>query len=143
MNDAPRPTVRSGIDVVAIERVGTLLDRFGDSFVERIYTADEAAYCRSRPAPAQHFAARWAAKEAARKALPETGEAIPRSDVEVVRDGDAPELALTGAAADAAATLGSVECDVSLSHDRTLGEAAAQVILLGGRPAPDRDGGRP
>lgn len=121
-----------GVDVVAIERVESLLDRFEGSFADRVFTDRERRYCRSRPHPPQHFAARWAAKEATRKVLPETGQAIPYRDVGVVHEGDEPRVEYSGAARDAVEDLGDVRTALSLSHDRTLGQATAQVVLLGG-----------
>jgi len=133
--------IACGTDVVAVDRVGELVERFGESFLDRAYTEREVAYCRSRAAPAQHFAARWAAKEAAAKAL---GGGLVHGDVEVVREGDGPRLELHGRAATAAE---GVETAVSLSHDATLGAATAQVVVLGeeaetGSRTDDREGGR-
>jgi len=129
MTDRTR-TVTCGTDVVAVDRVGDLVERFGDSFLERTYTEREVAYCRSRAMPAQHLAARWAAKEAALKALP--GENLVHGDVEVTRDRGRgrPRLVLHGRAATAA---GDAETAVSLSHDATLGLATAQVVVHGPR----------
>ncbi|PSQ38153.1 holo-[acyl-carrier-protein] synthase [Halobacteriales archaeon SW_5_70_135] len=127
MTDRTR-TVTCGTDLVAVDRVGDLVERFGDSFLERTYTEREVAYCRSRAVPAQHLAARWAAKEAAAKALP--GENLVHGDVEVTRDGGRPRLVLHGRAAAAA---GDAETAVSLSHDATLGLATAQVVVHGPR----------
>jgi Phosphopantetheinyl transferase (holo-ACP synthase) len=92
------------------------------------------AYCRSRATPAQHFAVRWAAKEATAKALPKAG--FVHGDVEVVREDDGPHLSLSGRAA---AVAEDVETAVSLSHDATLGAATAQVVLTGdGAEEPSR-----
>ncbi len=131
--------IACGTDIVSVDRVGELVERFGDAFLSRAYTEREVAYCRSRAAPAQHFAARWAAKEAAVKAL---DAGLVHGDVEVVRGGDGdgegsdPRLELHDRAATAA---DGVETAVSLSHDATLGAATAQVVVLGG-PAADREG---
>jgi len=119
-----------GTDVVAIDRIADLVDRFGESFVGRIFTEAEITYCRSRPAPAQHFAARWAAKEAAIKALPPVETTVVPSNVEIVSEGDRPRLAFRGGGADALEQYDGVNTAVSLSHDRTIGAATAQVVLL-------------
>lgn len=119
--------VACGTDIVSVERVGDLVERFGDSFLSRTFTEREVAYCRSRATPAQHYAARWAAKEATVKALP--GAGLVHGDVEVVREADGPHLALHGRAATLAE---GTETAVSLSHDATLGAATAQVVVLGG-----------
>ncbi len=117
--------VACGTDLVSVDRVGELVERFGESFLERTYTEREVAYCRSKAAPAQHLAARWAAKEATVKALPDAG--LVHGDVEVVREGDGPHLELHGRAA---AIADGAETAVSLSHDATLGAATAQVVVL-------------
>jgi holo-[acyl-carrier protein] synthase len=119
-----------GTDVVAIDRIADLVDRFGESFVGRIFTESEIAYCRSRPVPAQHFAARWAAKEAAIKALPPAETTVVPSNVEVVSEGDRPRLAFRDGSTDALEEYDRVNTAVSLSHDRTIDAATAQVVLL-------------
>ena len=122
--------VHTGVDVVSIDRIEGLLDRFPESFVRRIFTPTEADYCHTKPFPPQHFAARWAAKEATVKALPRSEPPIRLRDVGIVRCGDRPELAFTGTAAAAVRRLGGTECSVSLSHDRSAGIAMAGIVLL-------------
>ena len=58
-----------GVDLIEIQRIQTSIDEFGETFLRRVFTDVEIAYCRSRKNPAQHFAARFAAKEAVSKAL--------------------------------------------------------------------------
>ena len=58
-----------GVDIIEIARIGDLAGRYGDRFLRKIFTADEIAYCNARHNAAQHFAARFAAKEAFSKAL--------------------------------------------------------------------------
>lgn len=101
------PFVTSGVDVVDISRIARLLEEFGDSFRERAFTPAERAYCESRPDPAQHYAARWAAKEAFRKAVGTAGPTVPFDAVGVDRgDGaDRPD------SADSADSLDSVQRD--------------------------------
>jgi len=116
-----------GIDLVEVPRIREMLEKHGPRFKERTFTAAEIAYCDSCADPAMHFAARFAAKEAAAKALG-TGlwsEGVQWTDIEVVReDSGRPRLVLHGMALHHAA--GAV-CHVSLTHTRDL--AMAQVIL--------------
>jgi len=58
-----------GVDIIEIQRIQSSITQFGDTFLRKIFTDAEIAYCRSRKNPAQHFAARFAAKEAVSKAL--------------------------------------------------------------------------
>ena len=61
--------IGTGIDMVEINRIAEIIKRWGDRFLNRIFTNDERAYCLKRKRFAQHFAARFAAKEACMKAL--------------------------------------------------------------------------
>jgi holo-[acyl-carrier protein] synthase len=126
-----------GIDVVAVERVAEALDRIGTRFLDRALTAAEREYCRERADPAQHVAARWAAKEAAAKALPDGDAPVRMGDVEVTREkrSGAPGLSFASGAATAARAFGGGAepgRSVSLSHDRRAGIAAAVVVLTSG-----------
>lgn len=116
-----------GIDLVEVSRVREMLDKHGPRFKERTFTSGEIAYCDSCADPAIHYAARFAAKEAAAKALG-TGlwnEGVNWTDIEVVRkDSGRPVLVLHGAAKQHA---GESACLVSLTHTRDL--AMAQVML--------------
>jgi holo-[acyl-carrier protein] synthase len=98
------------------------IDRFAEALArrprlaERCFTAAEAAYCAAKPFPPQHFAARFAAKEAVGKAL---GIGMTRwREVEVVRGRGAPTIALHGRYARRAAELGVTNIQVSLTHGR-------------------------
>src|SRR6476620_3319749 len=98
-----------GIDVVQNERLRESIARFGDRFVNGIYTDAEQAYCKNSANPTIHYAARWAAKEAAFKALG-TGWAagVKWKDVEVERLASGkPELHLYGEALARASSLGT------------------------------------
>lgn len=122
-----------GIDLVDIARVDRLLDAKGERALRRLFTADEVAYALARPLPAQHLAARLAAKEAAFKAL--SGNSLARGigwrEIEVVRNDERPTLALHGRAAERAAELGVSNIWVSLTHSATT--AGAVVVLESGR----------
>ncbi|MCB1275592.1 holo-ACP synthase [Prosthecobacter sp.] len=116
-----------GIDLVEVSRIRELLEKHGQRFKDRTFTAGEIAYCDACAEPAMHYAARFAAKEAAAKALG-TGiwaEGVNWTDIEVVRTvSGKPEIALHGAARQHA---GDATCLVSLTHTSDL--AMAQVLL--------------
>lgn len=111
-----------GLDVIEIERIRRALDRH-PSFRERCFTEAERAYCDSRPNPAQHYAARFAGKEAVGKAL---GFGVARAfawrDVEIVGR-PKPEVRLSGRVAEWAARQGVGAIDLSMTHARELAAA--------------------
>jgi holo-[acyl-carrier protein] synthase len=116
-----------GLDVIPIARIATMLERYGSRMEERLFTPRERAYCRSRGLPEQHFAVRFAAKEALLKALG-APPGLRWREIEVLSGvGGAPELHLSGAAALAAAARGVVKQHVSLTH---AGDVAAAVVVL-------------
>lgn len=131
-----------GIDLTPVDRIARLLGRYSGRFEEKVFTPGERAYCRGRAAAAEHFAARFAAKEAALKALG-VPSGLSWHELEVVSGpGGKPELALHGAAARAMAALGVVRLHLSLTHAG--GQAAAVVIAEGrapGEPSSPADGG--
>lgn len=116
-----RAGARPGLDLIEIERLeGALLRR--PKLRERLFRPAELAYADARRRPARHLAARFAAKEAAIKAL---GRPLAPRDVEVVATAGAPELTLHGAAAELIRTEG-VRLSVSLTHSR---ETAAAIVI--------------
>ncbi len=116
-----------GLDLVDVARLGRILESpAAERFLARVYTEGERAYCSPRRDRALHLAARFAAKEAASKALG-VPAGIRFLDVEVVREGAAPGLALRGVAAEAARAAGVSRVHLSLSHD---GGVAAAVVVL-------------
>src|SRR5213078_1385170 len=119
-----------GLDATDIDRIAATIERYGDRFVRRIFTDGEVAYCTRRKVPAIHFAGRFAAKEAAMKALG-TGhsQGVLWRDVEVVRRGGPPQLALHGGAARRFAALGGRSTLLTITHSDEL--ALAQVLILG------------
>lgn len=107
-----------GVDLVDIERIRQTVERFGDRFTSRVFTADELAAANGRPAS---LAARFAAKEAAAKALGWGIGQIAWRDIEVVSDDRGkPALRLHGPAGERARTLGIAELALSLAHERAL-----------------------
>jgi holo-[acyl-carrier protein] synthase len=119
-----------GIDATDIPRVAEMFARYGDRFLRRVFTAGEIEYCTRRRDPAPHLAARFAAKEAAMKALG-TGHTagVLWHDVEVVRDDGPPRLVLHGGAAEYARSLLVVRSLLTITHAETI--AIAQVMLVG------------
>lgn len=118
-----------GTDLIEIERVRQSMDRFGQRFLDRIYTPAEIAYCQTKKNAAESFAARFAAKEAAAKALG-TGisHGVTWQEIEVVRERSGkPGLKLSGRAAVRAAVIGATSAAVSLTHSRSV---AMAVVLL-------------
>lgn len=120
------PILGVGVDVMEIDRFAEALRR-RPRLAERCFTPAEAAYCAAKPFPPQHFAARFAAKEAVGKAL---GIGMTRwRDVEVVRGRGAPTIALHGLHAARARQLGVERVHVSLTHGR--GSAVAFAVVEG------------
>jgi holo-[acyl-carrier protein] synthase len=118
-----------GIDIIEISRVEEAIKRNGERFLERVFTQGERAYCEARKLSAMHYAGRFAAKEAAFKALG-TGWSgnIRWTDVEVENnDSGAPCLKLHGAALERFQALGATHTHISISHSRDY--AVANVIL--------------
>lgn len=124
-------TVRGiGIDLVHMPRMRAVIARWQDRFLERVFTAAEIAYCRARRDPVPHFAARFAAKEAALKALG-TGLRLGVSwrELEVRRErGQAPVLVLSGRSREIGLSRGGSRMLVALTHDGDY--AMAQAVLL-------------
>lgn len=117
-----------GTDIIEIDRIERSVERFGESFLRRVFTPGEIAYCRRRKNAAESFAARFAAKEAGAKAL---GTGISRGvswrEFDVRREpGQRPEIFLSGRAAEVAEALGVRRLSLSLTHSRK--EAMAVVI---------------
>lgn len=120
-----------GIDICQVSRIAESLGRFGDRMEKRLFTPAELAYCRTYKDPLPHLAARFAAKEAASKALG-TGIAagVGWTQIEVVQPGGrVPRLQFTGVAAERFASMGATSSHLSLSHDGGL--AVACVVLEG------------
>jgi holo-[acyl-carrier protein] synthase len=128
----PMHIIGIGLDATEIARIADTVARFGDRFLDRVFTAGEINYCRERRHSAQHFAARFAVKEAAMKALG-TGHSrgVLWRDVEVVRRGGPPQLELHGAASRRFEAMGGRSSVVTITHTDAL--ALAQVILMGGQ----------
>ena len=121
--------VGTGIDIAEVPRIRKSIERFGQRFLDRIFTAGEIRYCDSKANREERYAARFAAKEAAMKALG-TGwnHGVRWRDCEVVRKpGGRPTMVFHGKAAEFAVSLGVKHIALSISH--TEEQAIAQVIL--------------
>ncbi|HEY7910641.1 MAG TPA: holo-ACP synthase [Blastocatellia bacterium] len=121
--------IATGIDLIEISRIGDVFERRGERFRQRVYTDAEIEYCERQQPGLESYAARFAAKEAAMKALG-TGwaDGVRWRDIEVVRGPEgAPRLELRGRALDRFRELGASRAHLSLTHTRDL--AMAQVIF--------------
>ena len=118
-----------GVDITDIPRIAATIERYGDRFIQRIFTEGEIAYCTRRRVPSIHFAGRFASKEAAMKALG-TGhtQQVLWRDVEVVRHGGPPQLRFHGGAARRYAVLGAKSSLLTITHSDSI--AFAEVLLM-------------
>ena len=118
-----------GVDITEISRIEAAIERRGQAFLQRIFTPSEIAYCQRHRSCAERFAGRFAAKEAAMKALG-TGwsHGVRWVDIEVARETSGkPTLKLSGAALSIADRLGVKHIALSITHDGNT--ALAQVIF--------------
>ncbi|MCX7805256.1 MAG: holo-ACP synthase [Planctomycetota bacterium] len=125
--------VGTGADLVEIERIRGVYERHGERFLSRVLTGREREYCLRHRDPAPRLAGRWAAKEAAMKALG-TGLSggVSWRDFEILPDARGrPELRLSGKAAELAAAMGAERYHVTITHSRDA--AFASVIFEDGR----------
>jgi holo-[acyl-carrier protein] synthase len=116
-----------GTDIIECLRIAQMIERHGELFINRVYTQHEIQYCQSRKLSTQHYAARWAGKEAVLKALG-TGwrKGISWRDVEIRNDpGGRPVVALRGGVRDVVEELGIIDMHISLSHCRSHATAYA------------------
>lgn len=118
-----------GIDIVSIPRIERMLDRWGRIFTQRVFTPAEIAFCEGRSNPGQHFALRWAAKEAMLKALGMgLRGGIKWTDIEVVNDPSGqPSFQLHNRAKGFLIDRNIKAAFVSISHERDYG--VAHVVL--------------
>ena len=122
-----------GTDIIECSRIDQMIEKHGDTFLKRVYTADEIAYCQERKAANQHYAGRWAAKEAVLKALG-TGWAhgIQWTDVEVVNQmGGKPDIVLREVGLRISREKGIDEIMISISHCKNYATAYATAVGRG------------
>lgn len=121
-----------GTDIVECPRIGRMIEQHGEFFLRRVYTEREIRYCQARKRALEHFAGRWAAKEAILKAIG-TGwsKGISWTDLEVRNEpGGQPTVLVRGGARDAALGRGIGDILISISHCRTY--ATAYALAVGG-----------
>ncbi len=126
--------VGTGIDIVECLRIAQMIERHGELFITRVYTDAEIEYCTTRKAATQHYAGRWAAKEAVLKALG-TGwrRGIGWRDIEIRNDRNGtPVVKLRGGARDIMERAGIKSFHISISHCRSF--AVAYVVAEGDGP---------
>ena len=119
----------TGVDICEVARIGASIARFGDRFLARVFTKDEIRYCQSKKNSVERFAARFAAKEAAMKALG-TGASrgVTWTSIEVGHaPGGRPVLRLHGTTAQIAEQIGVRRSSLSVTH--TENQAMAMVIF--------------
>jgi holo-[acyl-carrier protein] synthase len=119
-----------GIDITDLPRIASAFERYGERFLRRVFTEGEIAYCTQRRNPIPHLAGRFAAKEAAMKALG-TGHSrgVLWKDIEVYRQFGPPQLRLHGGAASRAERMHVRSSLLTITHSDAI--AMAQVLLLG------------
>jgi holo-[acyl-carrier protein] synthase len=119
-----------GADIVECLRIAQMIERHGELFLQRVFTPHEIAYCQDRKAATQHFAGRWAAKEAVLKAMG-TGwtRGIAWQDVEVRNEfGGKPQIVLGGGAREICGNLGIERVMITISHCRHYATAYALAV---------------
>ena len=130
-----------GTDIIECPRIGRMVENHGELFLRRIYTEREIRFCQARKHAIEHFAGRWAAKEAILKALG-TGwtRGVGWTEIEI-RSGDdgQPRVLVCGAAKEAAIRRKIGDILVTIAHCRTY--ATAYAMALG--PASDPPGREP
>lgn len=128
-----------GVDMVDVDRIKSAMERRGEQFLERAFTAEEAAYCLRSQCPERRFAGRFAAKEAVMKALGRGWfQGMPFKEIEVTRDESEegygrPGVRLSGRTAALADRLGVANISLSITHEQRA--AVAFVVAEGGRPS--------
>ena len=131
--------MRVGVDLIEIERIRRALARYGDDFKDRCFTKAERDYCDSKPNPPQHYAGRFAAKEAVGKALG-SGVYFTWKEIEI-RGRPKPGVYLGGRTAAWAGRAGVARIELSMTHSRELAAAVAVAVddtsgLRGSPPEP-------
>ncbi|MEM9411371.1 MAG: holo-ACP synthase [Planctomycetota bacterium] len=119
-----------GTDIVECDRIAQMIDKHDDLFIDRVFTPTEIEYCSNRKASTQHFAGRWAAKEAILKSLG-TGWAkgIAWTDIEIANEmGGQPRVRLGGGAREVCEQKGITEILISISHCQNYATAYATAL---------------
>ena len=117
--------MKVGVDLIEIERIRRALERHGDLFKERCFTDAERAYCDSKPNPPQHYAARFAGKEAVGKALG-SGVRFTWREIEIAGR-PKPGVKLSGSTKAWAERVGAGRIELSMTHSRELAQAVCVI----------------
>src|SRR5262245_63529996 len=130
--------LRLGLDLTEVGRVSQLLDRWGERFLMRVFAPGELNRARRHPrAFAEHVAGRFAAKEAAMKALGLGWRGLAFRDIEIGRDARGkPRLAFHGGALERARALAVRQAEVSITHGRDIAAAVVALLTRGPSGAP-------
>jgi holo-[acyl-carrier protein] synthase len=120
-----------GTDITECLRIARMIERHAELFLDRVFTPEEIHYCQNRKQSTQHFAGRWAAKEAVLKALGTSWVlGIGWRDIEIRNPtANQPEVVLHGEVKELARRLGVAHLHLSISHCRT--HAVAHAIAVG------------
>jgi holo-[acyl-carrier protein] synthase len=119
-----------GTDIIETVRIGRMIERHGELFLQRVFTEQEIRYCQQRREAIQHYSGRWAAKEAVMKTL---GTGMTRGvgfqDIEIVnKKNGQPMIQLRGGAQEVAKSLGIDQVLITISHCRTYATATAVAV---------------
>jgi holo-[acyl-carrier protein] synthase len=122
-----------GTEITECLRIARMIERHGEQFLDRVYTPEEIRYCQGRKQTTQHFAGRWAAKEAVLKALGSSWtRGITWRDIEIrTSPGGQITVAVCGGVRELVERLRVGKIHVSISHCRT--HAVAYAVALGGK----------
>ncbi len=126
----PGSVISVGTDIIECVRIAQMIDRHGELFLHRVFTVREIVYCAARRTSTQHYAGRWAAKEAVLKTLG-TGwtRGIRWTDVEVQKaTSGSPSILLHNRAAEIASQIGITQVMISISHCRSHAVAFATAV---------------
>lgn len=119
-----------GVDLIECDRIAHMIDRHGQRFLERVYTEGERHYCQSKSRSIEHYAGRFAAKEAILKALAvgwRGGVAWTDMDIRRTTSGS-PEVALTGHTLQIATRMGVTTVQISITHTQHYAMASAVAV---------------
>lgn len=119
-----------GTDIIETVRIGQMIERHGELFLQRVFTEQEIRYCQRRKEAIQHYAGRWAAKEAVMKTLG-TGftKGVGFQDIEVLnRKSGQPAIKLRGGAEEVAKRMGVDDVLITISHCRAYATATAIAV---------------
>jgi holo-[acyl-carrier protein] synthase len=119
-----------GTDIVECLRIGRMIEQHGELFLNRVYTEREVRYCQARKRAVEHFAGRWAAKEAILKCLGSGWrKGLCWTDMEIRNEpGGKPVVLLCGAAKESAQLLRITDIQLSISHCRAYATAHAVAV---------------